>query len=234
MTGQQKADFSQLQNLLTSEQGFNSFLAFLTKEFSTENLLCWRDLHEWNILAETLLSAQASPPSTPSINSRGPLRNTLSKADLLKRALGLFADYFDPSGAPYSVNISATDRQHIDAAVSAFSEKISTFSAYTPTSASHSFYLQPTSTTVSTNSEPCELDGKKDEEFTALFEALKAAEHSLFELMNSDSFLRFKTTEAYQELKNKLELTSKLDYTTGYSNIESLSVARELIELPNA
>jgi hypothetical protein len=45
-------DLSNLRTILKLDVGFKSFLDFLTTEFSTENLLCWRELDEWLTQAE--------------------------------------------------------------------------------------------------------------------------------------------------------------------------------------
>jgi len=158
-----------------------------------------------------------------------------SKGELLRRAQEIYENYVDPRTAQYLVNIAATLRHQIRKALEGAGEKLSSFGA-TPVSSSST--LETISVTVSDLTDPSPHSQEMvnfllpnggphvsppdspvnhsppaaDAAFETLAEAMKAVEKALFDLMNNDSYLRYRDSQYFMKLEAESKKSgSRLD-----------------------
>jgi len=188
-------DMNDLRSILKRDAGFKAFLAFLTTEFSTENLLCWRECEEWLVAAEKTRVAETSR------GGGSPGQANLSRAELYRRAQDIYDNYLDPNGCPYSVNISSEIRGRIQIEMSAIAKKMSSFS---PTQTIFSISTTRSESGGDVSPKSTASDGEISselQELISLMDSIRAVEKAVFDLMKNDSFHRFKSSPSYSKLE---------------------------------
>jgi len=190
----QEINLDNLRSILKSEQGFKTFLNFVTTEFSTENLFCWRELDEWIKRANDMIANEKDPKFFPNKDVQ-----PITKITLYHQAREIYTHYMDEERATSLVNISSKLRQQIFHAIDVVGSNLSSFSDRKVTSLSPSI----SETSLEDSSPPASPTPVTDLPFDNLVETLKSIEKSLYDLMNHDSFLRFKNSKMFADLEAK-------------------------------
>jgi len=183
-----------LRSILNSENGFKSFLEFLVTEFSTENLFCWRDLHEWIKLATITLSNEKNA----SLNIPAE-----SNVKLYQRAKEIYHQYIDEKTADSLINISANLRQEIQSKIDLGGLKLSSFSDTTTAGVSVLSQVSETSITTSEILTPSPSQFTPTNPIEFIIEVFQKTENNLYDLMDNDSFRRFKNSKNFLQLEEE-------------------------------
>jgi len=215
----QPVDLGKLRPILSHDVGFKSFYEFLTTEFSTENLLCWREVDEWIATANQCRKSSSRTDKAASDVNSSPVSDETQKTDrpskveLYQQSRDIYENYLDPSGAPYLVNIASSLRKELLDTLEATGSKLSSFGdATSPANeeATPEETPSPLPTEITTNSSLLSESpsnngalGPGDAAFDTLVESFKHLEKALFDLMNSDSFVRFKESNFWAKLDNE-------------------------------
>jgi len=206
-------DLTNLREIIKNDIGFKSFLDFLTTEFSTENLLCWRELSEWLAASKQVLKSDliSSGEKTTLVQNPSNSQNSspvLSKVQLYCRAQEIWRNYIDEKDAPYMVNVSSALREQTHLALETLGTKLTSFSSTTifsetPENSTRDLLAGTPSNVCLLRSSETDSSPHDDTSFEALHQAYEAVEVALYDLMNSDSFQRYKLSEFFVQLGSK-------------------------------
>jgi len=214
-------DLQNLRSILNRNIGFQSFLEFLTTEFSTENLLCWRDLSEWAEMA----TASESSSKEKEQNLR--TRSISSKVKLYYRAKEISDQYIDEEKATSLINISSTLRSQALSLLESVGLKLSSFE-------DTSLHAHDIERTDSPSTKSIEFKGisasvseevlsiQPNNDFEALIDNYRLLQKSLYDLMNNDSFLRYRRSEFYNQLEKDSKTPSYHSKTFDYLGSEGM------------
>lgn len=201
------------------EEGFIAFRAFLRHEFSVENLLFWRRVNNFRTAGEDLLARRrgADPEPEEEVADKNHLSvkeastNSASRLaaedeqQLLNMAVALYQQYIAPS-SPFEVNLPGDLRAVLEAHFGYFAVSDDA-QASGPATA---FRVDENSVELP------ELVGATPEErrIYHLVHAFDAAQQNIYELMENDSFPRFRVSRQCKQLQRKRYLRKKRNTRT--------------------
>jgi len=141
-------NLNNLRSILNQEIGFKSFLDFLATEFSTENLLCWRDVNEWVEMVTICFKENDSKNSSTQTEEKNhtlPSRTSMtsSKIKLYHRAIEIYEQYIDEINATSQINVPPEIRSQIRSELELVGVKLTSLSTPTDPPSSPEIIIRP-------------------------------------------------------------------------------------------